>query len=197
MRARACIEIVAACTVALVSGAALAQEAAWTVDQLMRALASRDHARAEFNEARYMRLLSRPVTLRGTLSYRAPDWLEKHTVSPSEEVLRVEGDRLSVDLPARRIHRQFQLQELPAVWGFVESIRATLRGDRGALERFYRVELEGEVRRWVLTLHPIDAKMADVITYVRLTGAGGRLSSVEIVEARGDRSVMKIREPQS
>jgi outer membrane lipoprotein-sorting protein len=197
MRARACVEIAAALAALLLSNAGLAQEPAWTLDQLMRALASREHAHAEFNEARYLRLLSRPVTLRGTLSYRAPDWLEKRTVSPNEEVLRVEGDRLSVDLPARRIHRQLQLQELPAVWGFVESIRATLRGDRAALQRVYRIELEGEVRRWVLTLHPVDAKMAEVITYVRLTGAGGRLSGVEIVEARGDRSVMKLREPQS
>jgi outer membrane lipoprotein-sorting protein len=201
MRAPTCTDLARlarALVLALLACAALAQEPEpWTLDQLMHALAQRDHGRADFVEAKYMRLLSRPLTLRGTLAYRAPDWLEKRTTDPNEEILQVDGERLRIDIPGRRIHREFALRELPAVWGFVESLRATLRGDRAALERFYRVELDGEVRHWVLTLQPRDPKMAAMITQIRMSGAGGRLASFEIVEARGDRSVMKIREPQS
>jgi hypothetical protein len=196
MRARTCIELAAALVIALLAGLAPAQAPPWTLDQLMRALASREHGQAQFTETKSMRLLSRPLTLRGTLSFRAPDWLEKRTLEPNEEILRVDGERLSVEIPVRRIQRSFSLQELPAVWGFVESIRATLRGDRAMLERFYRIELEGEVRHWVLTLRPTDAKMAAVISEIRLSGAGGRLALVDILEAGGDRSVMKIREVQ-
>jgi hypothetical protein len=194
MRARTCTEIGVALALVLMPGLALAQD--WTLDQLMRALGSREHAQAQFTETKTMRLLSRPLTLRGTLSFRAPDWLEKHTLDPNEEILRVDGERISVEIPVRRIQRSFTLQELPAVWGFVESIRATLRGDRAALERFYQVELEGEVRHWVLTLRPIDARMSTVVSEIRLSGAGGRLASIDVLEARGDRSVMKIREAQ-
>jgi hypothetical protein len=196
MRARTCIELAATLVIALLAGPAPAQAPPWTLDQLMRALASREHGQAQFTETKSMRLLSRPLTLRGTLSFRAPDWLEKRTLEPNEEILRVDGERLSVEIPVRRIQRSFSLQELPAVWGFVESIRATLRGDRAMLERFYRIELEGEVRHWVLTLRPTDAKMAAVISEIRLSGAGGRLALVDILEAGGDRSVMKIREVQ-
>jgi hypothetical protein len=180
----------------LLSTAALAQAPVWTVDQLMRALAQRDHASVEFTETKTMQLLSRPLTLRGTLSYRPPDWLEKRTLSPNEEILLVDGDRLSIDIPVRHIHREFRLQELPAVWGFVESIRASLRGDRAGLQRFYRLDLQGEVRQWRLALYPLNPDMAAVISEIRMVGAGGRIASIEMLEARGDRSVMKIKEAQ-
>jgi hypothetical protein len=180
----------------LLACTAAAQQPAWTLDQLMRALAQRDHAQAQFTETKTMRLLSRPLTLRGTLSYRPPDWLEKRTLDPNEEILLVDGDRLSVEIPVRRIRRSFTLQELPVVWGFVESIRATLRGDRAALERFYRIDLEGEVRHWKMSLRPLDQRMAGVIAEIHIRGAGGRVASIEILEMRGDRSVMKIREAQ-
>jgi hypothetical protein len=175
---------------------AFAQEPTWTVNQLMRALAQRDHAQAQFTETKTMHLLSRPLTLRGTLSYRAPDWLEKRTLDPNEEILLVDGERITVEIPARRIRRSFTMQELPVVWGFVESIRATLRGDRAALERLYDIGLEGEVRHWQMALRPLDPKMAAVVAEIRISGAGGRVASIEIVETRGDRSVMKIREAQ-
>jgi outer membrane lipoprotein-sorting protein len=196
MRAKACVDMLAGVALALLASASAAQPPAWTVDQLMRALAQRPHAQAEFVETKYLRLLSSPLTLRGRLSYRAPDWLEKRTLAPSEEILLVDGERLTVEIPVRRIHRSFTLQELPVVWAFVESIRATLRGDRAGLERFYRLELDGEVRHWLLSLRPRDPKMEAVISEIRIGGAGGRVASIEILEARGDRSVMRIREAQ-
>jgi outer membrane lipoprotein-sorting protein len=196
MRARACTSLLAAVALALCAIAASAQPSTWSVDQLMRALAMRPHAQAQFVETKYLRLLSSPLTLRGTLSYRAPDWLEKRTLAPNEEILLVDGERLTVEIPVRRIHRSFILQELPVVWGFVESIRATLRGDRAALERFYHLDLQGEVRHWVLSLRPRDTKMQAVIDEIRIGGAGGRVASIEILETRGDSSVMKIREAQ-
>ena len=176
--------------------AAIAQSPDWTIDQLMRALSQHDHTQAEFSEAKYMRLLSRPLNLRGALSYRPPDRLEKRTVQPNEEVMLVEGDKLRIQIPGRRIDRTFSMQELPAVWAFVESIRATLSGDRASLQRFYTIDLEGEVRNWQMTLRPREVKMAALIAEVRIGGAGGRVGSVEIREANGDRSVMRIREAQ-
>ena len=75
---------------------------------------------------------------------------------------------------------------------FVESIRATLGGDIKALERFYRVELEGSAAKWQLFLVPRDRKMNEVISLIRIDGSQARLDTIEVQEARGDRSVMKI-----
>jgi outer membrane lipoprotein-sorting protein len=194
MWARRCAELAALLAGVLAGGAAFAQQPGWSVDQLMRALAQRDHAQAQFTETKTMHLLSRPLTLRGTLSYRAPDWLEKRTLDPNEEILLVDGERITVEIPGRRIHRSFTMQELPVVWGFVESIRATLRGDLAALARHYRVEVEGTPARWSLVLLPSDPGMAEFVTVIRIAGAHGRLTGMEVVETAGDRVVTQFAE---
>ena len=178
----------------LLGGHVGAQPPAWGLEQLMHVLGQRDHGRASFTETKYLRLLSRPLTLKGTLSYQAPDRLEKRTLEPNEEILLVDGDRVTVEIPVRRIKRSFALQEHPVLWGFVESIRATLLGDGATLERFYHADLRGGPEGWRLSLKPIDARMAAVIGEIRIAGTGGSVSSVEILETRGDRSVIKIRE---
>jgi hypothetical protein len=173
---------------------ALAAQAAWGPEQLMAELAQRDHGQASFVEAKYLRLLSRPLELRGTLSYIPPDRLEKHTLSPNEEILTVDGDRVSVEIKARGIKRSLSLQQHPALWSFIESLRATLRGDLQTLQRFYRIGLNGDAAGWLLALTPSEPKMRAVINEIRIGGGGGRVRSIEILEARGDRSVMRIHE---
>jgi outer membrane lipoprotein carrier protein LolA len=160
----------------------------------MREMAERPHARARFVETKYLRLLSRPLTLRGTLSYTPPDRLEKHTLTPNEEILVADGDRVSVDIPVRGIKRSFNLQDNRVLWGFLESLRATLRGDLPALQRFYRLDIVGDEAKWRLSLTPHDADMAAVIKTIRMSGGKGVLTSIEIVETRGDRSTMTLQE---
>jgi outer membrane lipoprotein-sorting protein len=167
---------------------------AWGPQQLMAELAQREHAQASFVEAKYLRLLSRPLALSGTLSYTPPDRLEKRTLSPNEEILVVDGDRVSVEIKARRIKRTLSLQQHPVLWAFVESLRATLRGDLETLQRFYRIELAGDAAGWRLALTPSERRMSAVISEIRIGGGDGRVRSIEILETRGDRSVMRIRE---
>jgi hypothetical protein len=50
--------------------------------------------------------------------------------------------------------RVMDLHRYPSIQPFVESIRATLAGDRGALERVFHVDFAGSVERWSLTLFP-------------------------------------------
>jgi hypothetical protein len=168
----------------------------WNLAQLMGELAQRQHGHARFIETKHLRLLSGPLTLTGTLSFRAPDRLEKHTLTPNEEVLIVQGDQLSVEIKARRIRREFALQEHPVLWGFVESIRATLSGDMAALSRFYHAQLAGERGKWRLTLTPRERRMRALIRQIRIDGAGPRVLRIDIEETGGDRSVMNIREEE-
>ncbi len=164
------------------------------IEQVMQALASHTHSRANFVETKYMRLLTRPLTVSGVLTYTAPDRLEKHTLKPNDERLVVDGDNVTVEIKVRQIRRTFRLQESAALWGFIESLRGTLRGDLATLKRFYATEFSGGMEKWQLVLTPLDPAMKAVIRQVRIGGSDGRMQSVEIVEASGDRSVMTIRE---
>ena len=78
------------------------------------------------------------------------------------------------------------------MWAFVESFRATLAGDQEALKRFYSISLEGSSEQWLLTMHPIEAKMKNFISEIRITGSLAQIHTIETREKGGDYSVMTI-----
>ncbi|MBP9603896.1 MAG: outer membrane lipoprotein carrier protein LolA, partial [Chromatiaceae bacterium] len=85
-----------------------------------------------------------------------------------------------------------QLKDYPEVAAMIESIRATLAGDRKALEGVYDLRLEGSSDRWTLTLTPLDTRVGRVVARILMEGTRGEVRTVEILQADGDRSVMSI-----
>jgi len=183
--------------VAALAGCMLAWNAAaepsWGMQQLMAELARVQHSTARFVERKHLKILTRPIEVTGTLEYRAPDHLERHTLTPKPERFVVDGDRLTLE-NARGQRRSFALQDNPVLWAFVESIRSTLNGDLATLERFYHVTLDGDDGSWLLSLTPKERRMSALITTIRIGGAAGRVDSVEIREANGDWSAMTVHE---
>ena len=161
------------------------------LDQVMGMLAMRQHGRVEFIEQQFLAVLSRPIESSGELRYDAPDRLEKRTLKPHVETLLLTGEVLSVE----RAHskRVTDLHAYPQVLPFIESIRATLAGDRKALERLFRLDFAGSVSRWTLTLVPLASKVKQSVSQVRIDGAGDQLLKVEIRQPDGDRSLMTLR----
>jgi hypothetical protein len=88
-----------------------------------------------------------------------------------------------------------ELQSYPQVLPFIESIRATLAGDRTALERVFRLQFSGNLAHWTLVLAPLDAEAAKAVAEVRIEGAKDDLLQVEIRQADGDRSLMTLHAP--
>ena len=164
--------------------------AAWDLGQLMETLAQTQSSRASFVEKKSIALLDKPVESSGELLYTAPDRLEKRTFKPKPESMVVKGDELLIER-GRQKHR-LQLQAYPELAAFIDSIRGTLAGDRAALERNYRLSLEGSAERWTLQLLPLDEKMQAVIQQIRIAGVRDQVRSIEINQADGDRSVMAI-----
>ena len=102
----------------------------------------------------------------------------------------VDGDTLTLEFLGKR--RSLSLRDHPEVAVFIDSIRGTLAGDRKALERSYRLVLEGGVEPWVLQLLPVEEKMQALIKRIRITGVRYDLRSIEINRADGDSSLMVI-----
>lgn len=164
----------------------------WGVAQLMEALAARHSGRAEFVERKYVSILTEPVESSGELTFVKPDRLEKRTVRPVSERLVLEGDRLSLERGGER--RSAGLDEYPEIAALVGSIRSTLLGDRIALEKLYRLSLNGDAGRWTLLLVPSIPAVAERVAYLRIGGFDGKVDRVEIHLPGGDYSVMSIRE---
>lgn len=161
-----------------------------TLGQLMQTLAQNKSGRATFVEKKYLALLDKPVESSGELYYTAPDRLEKRTLLPKQEALVLDQGRLLIEQGKRRY--QLALADYPEIAAFVESIRGTLAGDRQALERVYRIELDGTSERWQLMLLPREAKMSAVVSRIRISGVRNDVQTIEIQQADGDRSVMSI-----
>jgi hypothetical protein len=161
------------------------------LDQVMAILAMRLHGRVEFIEQQFLAVLSRPIESSGELRYDAPDRLEKRTLKPHAETLVLSGEVLTVERAHSR--RVMDLHAYPQVLPFIESIRATLAGDRKALERLFRLDFTGSVSRWTLTLVPLESKVKQSVSQVRIEGAQDQLLKVEIRQPDGDRSLMTLR----
>ena len=180
-------------SLALVAWAGLAH-AEWTPDTLLKALAERPAGQSRYSETKTSALLKEPFKSSGTLRYKKPAFLEKHAQTPFEEILTVDGDRMTWEKPAANKKHTMALRDYPMVWGFIESMRATLNGDAKTLQRFYKVRLDGNERQWTLVLLPSDIDMAQFIRVIRISGSNARLATVEIEEAGGDRSFMTLSE---
>lgn len=168
-----------------------APAAAWTLDRLMATLAQHKSGRAAFTETKYLAIASQPIESSGELVFVAPDHLEKNTLKPKPEHLVVDGDMLTVE---RNNHKYtLALARYPELGAFIESIRATLTGNRLALEQTYQVALAGSGENWTLTLTPRDSRMLKTVSTITLEGSGDALHSVAIQQAGGDHSLMRLR----
>jgi hypothetical protein len=164
----------------------------WDLQALMREMAEVPSSRTRFVETRHLALLTRPLELKGSLTYERPHRLVKHVESPFDERLTVDGEALSLVNRTKGEQRFLSLREQPALRALVESVRATLAGDRAQLERHYRVEFSGTRDAWRLRLVPRDAQLRGYVESITLSGAAARVQRIEALESGGDSSVMTI-----
>lgn len=165
-----------------------------TVTELMQMLGTVETANARFVETRSSALLKSPLVLQGTLSYRRPDRVVKHVLAPHDELIIVEGGRLTVENRTQNRRKTLPVNSAPGLAALVESVRATRAGDLAALQRYYALQVEGSREQWTLTLTPLDSQVADYVISIAVSGSERRIGRITIEEAGGDRSVMEITE---
>ncbi len=167
-----------------------ARAAELTVAELMSAFADHTYGTVFFTERKYISILDIPVESSGELLFVPPARLEKRTLKPKAETLVLDGDALTIERQSRK--HTLQLKDYPEMAAMIVGIRATLAGDRAALEQVYHLDLEGSRDGWTLMLTPLDARAAFVLARIRIDGTRTEVRTVEIVLADGDRSVMSV-----
>ena len=160
------------------------------LDQLLERLAARRRGHVTFTEVQHLAVLDRPLESSGELLYEAPGRLEKRILKPRPETLVLAHGMLSAT--RGRHTRTVELAAWPQLAPLLESMRATLTGDRAALERIFSVQLEGDAAHWTLRLTPRDPEAARVVTQVLITGESAAMKTVEVLAADGDRSLLTI-----
>ena len=181
--------------VAAIVGFVAATVTAWAagtddLDRLMALLAQRQHGHVNFVEEHFLQVLDRPVESSGELLYDAPDRLEKRTLKPKPETLILEHGIVTVQ--RGRHTYTLNLADYPQIVPLIDSIRATLAGDRAALERLFKLTFDGSLEHWSLLLLPSDPTVGKTVKQIRIEGARDAIHSVEIQQADGDRSLLTI-----
>lgn len=174
----------------LLPAPALADEAALVAQ--MAALAAVRERRSRFTEERAIPELDVPLPNAGTLSWRAPDRMEKHTTSPFEERLTVIGPRLTYERPDRGFRRDFSLAEQPEMQALVEAVRSTLAGDLATLRRHYEVSFEAwPGGAWRMVLVPLSLRVRGAVQRIVLSGTGDAVTGMD-TEGGGGVTRMRI-----
>ena len=170
---------------------------AWAEDpaleRLMQGFAAQPSSEARFTEEKAIPELDLPLPSEGTLRWQAPDRLEKHTTSPIDERLQVEGSRLLYERPDRGVRREFGLEDQPEMRALVEAVRGTLAGDLAALRRYYDIAFtpEGPDAPWRMLLTPLSLRLRAAVQRITVSGRGPQVRSIE-TEGGGGVTRMQI-----
>jgi len=164
----------------------------WNVDLLIESLAKNRPAEVRFEETTFSHLLTQPLKTQGTLRFTPSTGLEKHITAPHDERYLVDGDTVLFESKTKGTKRTLSLHDYPVLRAFIEAFRSTLADDVVTLKRFYSVTLQGEPRRWVLILRPLDKAVQELVESIRFSGERDQVRSIEILAPDGDRSVMVI-----
>jgi Outer membrane lipoprotein carrier protein LolA-like len=164
----------------------------WGLLPLMQSLAQVRTASARFTERQTAPVLSAPLISTGTLTYAAPNYLRKATLTPVPEVFTLEHGEVTLTGGTSGGTHVFALDQDPRIAGLVEGIRATLAGDLPALDHFYTVSLTGGAAGWQLHLLPKDPSLAHFLRSITISGSQNHIATVDTQSNDGGDSMMSI-----
>jgi len=167
-----------------------ASDASPEFERLMRLLAQRRHGEADFSETRYLSLLKQPLRSSGVLIYDAPDHLEQRTSEPRPQSVVLDHGVVTLTIGKRR--QVLRLADYPQLAPLIDSIRATLAGDRAALEHVFQIGFDGSLEHWRLRLSPRDPALAATLQRIDMLGERDAIREVQVLQGDGDRSLMSI-----
>jgi outer membrane lipoprotein-sorting protein len=168
-----------------------ASDADWTLATLMASLQQVKSASALFTEHKYVGMLTQPLEASGTLTYVAPNRLEKITGAPATESILLQDDELS-GTRSNGDRYSVSLSDHPDIAALVEGVRSTLAGDLPTLQRYYTVASDGTRAGWQLMLTPRDKDVRAKVELIRIVGVDAALQEIDVLEADGDHSEMFV-----
>lgn len=167
--------------------------AGWDLDALGRVLGQGTEGRVAFREERTLSYLDAPLRSSGFL-VRHGARLEKHVTEPTTETFIIDGTEATIRTAGGE-DVTFALLDHPLLWGTATALRAALAGETSALQRTFDVSLEGEAEGWLLRLFPQSDALRDELREIAISGRGGQVTSIHMIGAYGDSSLMTLEHP--
>lgn len=167
-------------------------DADWTLGKVMMLLARVQHLESTFVEKKRSGFLKEDLVLSGTIRFTAPDTLEKHVLSPFDELILIDRNQITIERDEGDSVQRFVRVIPPVVRTIIDSVRATLAGDQSRLERHYETAVTGREQSWSLQLLPKDPELKQYLRAITIDGVGEKIMRIVTEEVDGDSSVIEI-----
>jgi hypothetical protein len=143
-------------------------------------------ARTAFAEARFMKLLDRPLVVSGELAWLGDDKLQRTVTAPRAERFTIADGEVTQERDGRS-PRRFSLKHAPQLQGLLDSFTALLSGDAARLAEAFQIQRSGsDAARWTLMLTPRDDRVAKKVASIRIDGEANEPRCMVMQEADGD-----------
>lgn len=162
-----------------------------TTSELQKLLQSAPTVDMPFHEQRQSPWLALPVESRGVVR-SLPQGLEKRVESPRLETWRLLSDRLEWTGPDGVGSKQILFSKAPALAVLSDAMRRVVAGDLLALERDFRITVQGDSPRWTARLQPNNAEVSRYLDYLEIQGAGTQLLVLIVLERKGERTMTRF-----
>lgn len=165
---------------------------AWTIDLLMKQLPQGLHHEERFRETYTSTMLTQAIVKEGTLRFTPPSKLEKHVMSPFEEIFIAEGEILRYENPEQGISTTFAMQDIPSLSVFILGLRSLFTGNVNHLRQHFHLTLTGTDRSWNLKLRPVTSSESSTMECIQFLGIHNRIRTIEVQEINGDHSSLLL-----
>ncbi len=145
-------------------------------------------ARTAFAEARFLRVLDRPLVISGELAWLGGDQLQRRVDKPRLETASIADGEVTVQRVGKRA-RHFSLHRAPQLQVLLDSFVGLLSGDPARLVQAFTIQRSGTAAQWTLSLVPRDEAVAGSVVGIEVDGVGKRSRCMRIRQANGDLAV--------
>jgi hypothetical protein len=176
---------------------------ALTAGELQRLLQSAPAVDIPFVEQRQSPWLTEAVESTGTVRSLPQGGLEKQVKSPKQEVWRLLPDRMewrslapttgdSGGTSVGNASKEILFSKAPALGVLSDAIRHVVAGNFPALERDFKVVVQGDAKQWSVHLQPQSTEAVRYLDSLEMQGSGSRLLTLVVVERKGERTTTRF-----
>lgn len=169
-----------------VSASVQAPPASGQAALLVTALGQPAPARTAFAEARFMKVLDKPLVVSGELAWLGGDQLQRRVDHPDQETASIADGKVTLQR-AGKSARTFSLSHAPQLQVLLDSFVALLSGDASRLQQAFDIQQAGAATgAWTLTLTPRDPKVAKSVGRIIVDGNKSQSRCMQMQEPDGD-----------
>ncbi len=148
-------------------------------------------ANTAYAEVHFVKMLQKPLQVRGELHYGDAGELGKRVDQPYRETTTIVNGQVEVKREGRPV-QHFSLERAPELEALLASFSALLGGDAASLNRYYSIALEQHEASWRLILTPRSQDLIKKVSELIVDGRDTAPRCFSLHESDGDTSVMRL-----